>query len=415
MTWSSQDGWVLEAETFDPLDFFTAESHDNQNELGELKKERKISFNEMNVVSVDQPRKQQDLDMLLEPPHILDFPLLQSRPPYEVLIVFLRLLSPTETLNFCEQVILDHSDPKKIFDKKGLSSSLIEKALSWLKSHYYPFTDEKELLSLSYYSDYIKRNFLKEYNNWLTSIICNLHIHYRNKEGQPEVLQEASLRLAENCGRTAQPGIVRNIVVPELEPPLFVKLREPSLTNDNLGLKTWGASLLMARRLVRFDKGRRYLKEPVLELGAGTGLVGIVSSLLGFETCLTDLPEIVRNLKTNIELNNAPAQEEVLDWRDPSDFLKRHLRKFNTIILSDPIYSLQHAYLIFNVLQHFCWSNSEIQILFQVPLRSNFASERKELWTLMHSKFKEIENEIENGDDDFGKEIYCFKRFVLRK
>ena len=56
----------------------------------------------------------------------------------------------------------------------------------------------------------------------------------------------------------------------------------------------------------------------MLELGSGTGLVGMVSSLLGYPTVLTDLPEIVPNLQLNVDLNklnNVTVLE--LDWTNP--------------------------------------------------------------------------------------------------
>lgn len=64
-------------------------------------------------------------------------------------------------------------------------------------------------------------------------------------------------------------------------------IREPPLTGDQLGLKTWGTSYVLAKKLEYI--GSEYLgpllnkKLPtahprILELGAGTGLVSTSSS-----------------------------------------------------------------------------------------------------------------------------------------
>ncbi|GAQ81676.1 methyltransferase family protein [Klebsormidium nitens] len=46
----------------------------------------------------------------------------------------------------------------------------------------------------------------------------------------------------------------------------------------------------------------------VLELGAGTGLVGIFAAQLGADVILTDLPGVLENLRANVALNQGRAQ-----------------------------------------------------------------------------------------------------------
>lgn len=113
-------------------------------------------------------------------------------------------------------------------------------------------------------------------------------------------------------------------------PELTVALHEPSLTGDNLGLKTWAAAYMLARRLTHIAATHNLfslLQAPesfrgVLELGSGTGLVGIVAAaILHCTVVLTDLPEIVDNLRLNIQKNSdliaqngGSATAEILDW-----------------------------------------------------------------------------------------------------
>lgn len=101
--------------------------------------------------------------------------------------------------------------------------------------------------------------------------------------------------------------------------PFDLILREPALTGDNLGLKTWGSSYILAQMLHTIGKtslahlfgeaaGRP--RPPVLELGSGTGLLGLAAAAVWrTHVILTDLPEIVPNLAHNAEKNLATVQD----------------------------------------------------------------------------------------------------------
>ncbi|GLE01139.1 hypothetical protein PINS_up009969 [Pythium insidiosum] len=98
------------------------------------------------------------------------------------------------------------------------------------------------------------------------------------------------------------------------------------------GLTTWDGSVVLAKYLEHkysaFMQGKR-----VLEVGAGTGLVGISAALLGAtDVVLTDLEYVVANLQKNINMTLAAAEAsakpvdarisaQVLDWFNPrTDF-----------------------------------------------------------------------------------------------
>jgi len=113
-------------------------------------------------------------------------------------------------------------------------------------------------------------------------------------------------------------------------PELSFTIREPPLTGDNLGLKTWGTAFTIAKRLEYLH--REFLQDvlrpgcKVLELGAGTGLVGIAASAIwSTDVMLTDLPEIQDNLQYNIsenidtvEARGGSISAGILDWKSAS-------------------------------------------------------------------------------------------------
>lgn len=403
---------------FDPLSLFTpavATAEDEEHELPEIAEPSASIYSVESGSGHDAHSLQEEA--LDEPVHFLDLPLLQLNPPNEVLLLFLKLLVPEQVHNFSKETTTSTAGTDtplslEIFQEKDVEA-LVPAALPWLRQYCPRFNSAEKLARLPLLSGSLKLQ--PSYNSWLTKIISM-------PTASNDVLKQGSLRISENCGRTAQPEIIRKITIPDLEKfgKLYISLREPSLTSDNLGLKTWGSSLILSSRLVKScSSGRsKYMTEPILELGSGTGLVGIVASLLGYETILTDLKEIVPNLQANIDLNEdgagSKAQVEELDWTNPTPFIeKAPLRKnfYKTIILSDPIYLSQHPYWVVDMIRMFLSMEPNARVLIQIPLRPKYEQERALLWRLLdESGFIAQEEEIEDGFDDFGEMKFCFKQ-----
>ncbi|KAL7665659.1 Protein-lysine N-methyltransferase EFM2 [[Candida] zeylanoides] len=321
-----------------------------------------------------------------QPLHVLDLPSLPCRPPNDVIVLFLKLFAPAQVHNFARGVVEARSIHEEFAARQCQAN--VDASLTWLAHNCPRFASTAALAAVPALAPALKRD--PGYNAWLTAIVSSC--------ADDEVLRLASLRLAENCGRTAQPQIVRKITLEGAQPLL---LQEPSLTSDNLGLKTWGSSLVLSQRLVR---GLR-LHDPILELGAGTGLVGIVLARLGHDVTLTDLAPIVPNLAHNVALNNVAAAVEELDWSNPPAC---H-RTYNTIVLSDPIYSSQHPHWVACMCHRYLSANPGASVLVQIPLRPKFEAERALLWQLLSERFTVVDEAIEAGRDDFGEMQFCFR------
>ena len=182
---------------------------------------------------------------------------------------------------------------------------------------------------------------------------------------------------------------------PSAFPEILVEitLHEPALTADNLGLKTWAASFLLACRLCilrstlpKLDAGAR-----VLELGAGTGLVGLAAAVvLRADIVLTDLPEIVSNLKRNADGNfstiakhGGMVETAVLDWAEPEKFRLENqhhpTNSFPLILVADPIYSPSHPRLLVQAIDAHLAKDKRARVVIEIPIREAFASERNDL------------------------------------
>lgn len=239
---------------------------------------------------------------------------------------------------------------------------------------------------------------------WLTNLVANPLAWIPEDSEKEQIWDLASMRMAERCGRTASPKQIREINFPEFR----ISLVEPSLTSDSLGLTTWGSSMVLAERLIRDHND--CLVDPVLELGAGTGLCGIVMGKLGYKVCVTDLPEIVDNLKVNVANNNSGQAVDVqtLDWTKPDDFDYK-TQTFNSIVVSDPIYSEDHPAMVCNMVSRFLAKTPSARLCVQLPLRQKFDKEREDFYTrLSKLGLTRLLYEEQSGYDDFGSQEYAW-------
>ncbi|CZR55145.1 uncharacterized protein PAC_05031 [Phialocephala subalpina] len=237
------------------------------------------------------------------------------------------------------------------------------------------------------------------------------------QQQRDEIIDLASRRFAERCGRSARGESTRTFrleltpnqdlggiqetpdqhvpqVLEHLKTHLELHIREPPLTGDNLGLKTWGSAWTMAQLLpelgryeplqkllgiVPSTKGHCRPPIQVLELGAGTGLVGLAAAAVwGVNIVLTDLPMIHDNLEYNVnanmpaisEMSNGHASAEVLDWKDWENALAGWPSKeFEIILAVDPLYDDDHPRLVADTIKHFSKAGRGHLVLTAVPLR----------------------------------------------
>ena len=203
---------------------------------------------------------------------------------------------------------------------------------------------------------------------------------------------------------------------------LKITLIEPSLTADNLGHKTWLSSYLLACRLPRlFARHFNPVQKPLrmLELGSGTGLLGIAAAALlpSAETCLTDLPEIIGNLENNA-LANANyftkariPRVEVLDWSIPID--EHCVQRYDIILASDPLYSPLHPEWLVRTIYERLSAVSLARVFIELPLRDAYLGEVDEMRTrLLEGGLAQLDSGEESGREDWdgpnSAEVRCW-------
>ncbi|KAA8651444.1 hypothetical protein EYZ11_011916 [Aspergillus tanneri] len=262
---------------------------------------------------------------------------------------------------------------------------------------------------------------------YLTSIISSPLSWLDTDELREAVWDATAARLSERSGRTAMPAMSRIFTVPSLSGEEFtLTLHEPSLTADNLGMKTWVSSYLLSQRLHSVlestpplvpststtYKADRTLR--VLELGSGTGLVGLAFAAIHGKSVsvhLTDLPAIVPNLSHNVALNvelltNATAQVTtgVLDWSTPPEPLPNQDQKYDLILAADPLYSPKHPKWLADTISRWLSRGLDARVVAEMPLREAYLPQIEEFRQRMTDIGLAVVDEGEEiGYDDWEK------------
>jgi predicted nicotinamide N-methyase len=161
----------------------------------------------------------------------------------------------------------------------------------------------------------------------------------------------------------------------------------------------------------------------VLELGAGTGLVGIATACIWrTHVTLTDLPEIVPNLQYNIDHNRKLAQQcggnisvMSLDWSDASNTPTSSCQQYPVILAADPLYSSAHPRLLTETVGRWLLKSYDSRFIVELPLREGYDQERADLRVRLEKIGLQVEAEgMESGYDDWEgtdgqlKEVTCW-------
>ncbi|KAF2017786.1 hypothetical protein BU24DRAFT_158843 [Aaosphaeria arxii CBS 175.79] len=269
---------------------------------------------------------------------------------------------------------------------------------------------------------------------YLTSIVASSLKWIQDEQVKEEIWNQASLRLSERSGRTAMGALSRNFTIPTSNGPFELTIHEPALTGDDLGLKTWAASYLLAKRLhtLSFIPHKDPSHFKILELGSGTGLVGLAMAALGTNVVLTDLPSIHANLARNVKDNaetvssaGGSAKSGVLDWTKPDslrlfpdeasmdDESITHDSKFPFILAADSLYSPEHPRWLVDTIATWLSDDEEAKVMVEFPLRDAYLPEVADFRNRMGGIGLHIlEEGEESGLDDWGSSNDDDRTFV---
>lgn len=115
----------------------------------------------------------------------------------------------------------------------------------------------------------------------------------------------------------------------------------------------------------------------VLELGCGTGVVGITLACLGADVTLTDIAAIVPHTKYNIQCNQqliqfgcGKAAEAALDWNSPSSSQSLLAKQYDLLVGADLIYAVKDISPLTDTLQQLWQRASDCPLTIAHKVRS---------------------------------------------
>ncbi|TRY66215.1 hypothetical protein DNTS_006059 [Danionella cerebrum] len=136
-----------------------------------------------------------------------------------------------------------------------------------------------------------------------------------------------------------------------------ISIRE---TLDSFGAVIWPAAVALCQYLEKNQEKLGLLDKAVLELGAGTGLVSIVASLLGAWVTATDLPEVLSNLNFNLSRNTRgrcryTPQVAALSWgHEVQQNFPSSIYHYDYVLCADVVYHHNFLEELLITMQHFC-------------------------------------------------------------
>ncbi|KAJ1650677.1 hypothetical protein IWQ61_008579 [Dispira simplex] len=184
---------------------------------------------------------------------------------------------------------------------------------------------------LKWYLDRVERTGTQALDEALLDLYLQLLVHKDPGTSPP----------ATTCYKTYT---LANNTVGSTELAATVQEDQTLVAHGTTGLRTWEAGLRLAEYVI-WQAERLVRGQPVLELGSGTGLVGIWCGLLGATSVtLSDYhPAVLDRLLGNVALNQPPDGSEpstrvlALDWLEWND-AKAQTYRGCTVLGADLVY-----------------------------------------------------------------------------
>ncbi|KAI9298896.1 hypothetical protein K502DRAFT_326931 [Neoconidiobolus thromboides FSU 785] len=239
------------------------------------------------------------------------------------------------------------------------------------KEGYGIIDDSNEYLEIENSNKKMWLNFFVNSMKYWNQQLMKGNVEEEKEDEINQLLDSLSKIITLFSGRNASGERISKFLLNQVQ----IQLKEPSFDNADLGWKTWPAGSLLAR--VKFNS-------KVLELGSGTGLVGISSAITNSNErhYLSDYhPNVLSNLNCNIQLNKlSNTSSLLLDWNwfedtNDGDSIKNITAtkdiinndsdtfKFDFILASDVLYQLRHAYSFPKVIHYFLNNNDNSEAI----------------------------------------------------
>ncbi|XP_029113564.1 methyltransferase like 21e isoform X4 [Scleropages formosus] len=137
-------------------------------------------------------------------------------------------------------------------------------------------------------------------------------------------------------------------------------------STDCYGAVLWPSALVLCHFLDTHREEYSMEDKSIIELGAGTGLVSIVTALLGAKVTATDLPDVLGNLRHNVSRNtrgrcrHAPLVTELTWGQGLEERFPRASCRFDYILAADVVYAHPHLEELMRTFEYLCQERTVI-------------------------------------------------------
>uniref|UniRef100_A0A3Q3D490 Methyltransferase 21C, AARS1 lysine n=1 Tax=Hippocampus comes TaxID=109280 RepID=A0A3Q3D490_HIPCM len=146
---------------------------------------------------------------------------------------------------------------------------------------------------------------------------------------------------------------------------------------DSYAGMIWPGALALSQYLDSHRSQLNLMDKAVLEIGAGTGLLSIVASLLGAWVTATDLPDVLGNLTFNVSKNTRgrcrhTPQVAPLSWGyDLERTYPTAIYRYDYILAADVVYHHDFLDELLATLKHFCQPGTTLLLANKIRLESD--------------------------------------------
>uniref|UniRef100_A0A8D0C5I2 Methyltransferase 21C, AARS1 lysine n=1 Tax=Salvator merianae TaxID=96440 RepID=A0A8D0C5I2_SALMN len=129
---------------------------------------------------------------------------------------------------------------------------------------------------------------------------------------------------------------------------------------ESFGAIVWPAGLALCQYLESNQQEINLKEKKALEIGAGTGLVSIVASMLGAIVTATDLPEVLANLEFNVSRNtrniniHKPEVRKLVWGENLEEDFPKSTHRYDFVLATDVVYHHIDPDALLKTMTYFC-------------------------------------------------------------
>ncbi|KAG8449186.1 hypothetical protein GDO86_016023 [Hymenochirus boettgeri] len=181
------------------------------------------------------------------------------------------------------------------------------------------------------------------------------------------------------------------------------------LISGDVGCVVWDAAIVLSKflesREFNHPGGHLLSGKRVLELGAGTGIVGIMAATLGANVTVTDLEDVQDLMKLNIQCNNhlitGSCQAKVLKWGEKAE---EFMPNPDYILMADCIYYEESLDPLLKTLKDLSGSNTYIFCCYEQRTMGKNPEIENMFFELLKLDFEFQEVPLEKHDEEYRSE-----------